>query len=53
MSVYSTDTAVELDGKQVQAFDVDNRMAIPFSELKGYREYTYDNSTRTSSITLK
>ena len=53
MNVLSSDIIVELDGKQVPAFNVDNRMAIPFSELKEYGEYKYDNGTRTSSITLK
>ena len=53
MNVLASDIIVELDGKQVQAFNVDNRMAIPFSELKEYGEYKYDNGTRTSKITLK
>ena len=52
MSVYSTDIVVELDGNQVQAFNVDNRMAIPFSALKAYGQYAYDNTARTSSVTL-
>jgi len=53
MSVYSTDITVELDGIEVPAFNVDNRMAIYFSELKPYGAYTYDNSRRASLLVLK
>lgn len=53
MSVLSSDIVVELDGRQVQAFNVDNRMAIYFTELKGYGDYGYDNAARASRLTLK
>ena len=53
MSVLSTDIRVELDGKEVTAFNVDNRMAIYFTELKQYGEVVYDNATRSSSLKLK
>ena len=52
MDVYKSDITVELDGRPVQAFNVDNRMAIYFSDLKDYGTYVYDNNLRTSSITL-
>ena len=52
MSVYSTDIVVEMDGRRVEAFNVDNRMAIYFSELKEYGTYGYDNAARASSVTL-
>ena len=52
MSVYSTDITVEMDGRKVDAFNVDNRMAIFFSELKKYGSYGYDNAARASSVTL-
>ena len=53
MSVYSTDITVELDGKAVPAFNVDNRMAIYFSELMPYGDYGYNNSLRASLLVLK
>ncbi len=52
MDVYQSDITVELDGVQVQAFNVDNRMAIYFNELKKYGSYTYDNNSRSSIIVL-
>lgn len=52
MSVYASDIRVELDGRIVPAFNVDNRMAIYFTELKEYGSYTYDNNTRASYLTL-
>ena len=52
MSVYSSDITVELDGERVQAFNVDNRMAIYFSELKRYGTYVYDDQSRASKLTL-
>jgi len=52
MSVYSTDISVELDGVEVPAFNVDNRMAIYFTELKPYGTLVYDNGSRSSSLTL-
>ena len=52
MSVFSTDIVVELDGKLVNAFNVDNRMAIYFSELGKYGTVVYNNSTRSSTLTL-
>ena len=52
MDVYRSDITVELDGRPVEAFNVDNRMAIYFAELKGYGTYSYDNNKRTSNLTL-
>ena len=52
MDVYKSDITVDLDGRVVPACNVDNRMAIYFSDLQGYGSYTYDNSTRTSKIVL-
>ena len=52
MSVYASDITVELDGRQVQAFNVDNRMAIYFTELKEYGDYGYDNTNRASVLNL-
>ena len=52
MDVYRSDITVELDGVPVPAVNVENRMAIFFSDLKGYGSYTYDNASRTSSIVL-
>lgn len=52
MSVYASDIKVELDGRIVPAFNVDNRMAIYFTELKEYGSYVYDNNTRASYLTL-
>ena len=52
MSVYASDIKVELDGRIVPAFNVDNRMAIYFTELKEYGNYVYDNTTRASYLTL-
>ena len=53
MNVLSSDIVVELDGKQVEAFNVDNRMAIYFTDLKVYGESVYDNAARASKLTLK
>ena len=53
MSVYSTDITVEMDGRTVTAFNVDNRMAVYFTELNAYGTVVYDNNTRTSSLKLK
>ena len=52
MSVYASDITVELDGRQVPAFNVDNRMAIYFTELKEYGNYGYDNTNRASVLNL-
>ena len=52
MDVYRSDITVDLDGRVVPAVNVENRMAIYFSDLKGYGTYGYDNATRTSKITL-
>ena len=52
MDVYRSDITVELNGKPVQAFNVDNRMAIYFSELKMYGDYWYDNNSRSSYLSL-
>ena len=52
MDVYKSDIVVELDGRLVQAFNVDNRMAIYFTELREYGSYAYDNNSRTSSLIL-
>ena len=52
MSVFASDITVELDGRQVPAFNVDNRMAIYFTELKEYGDYGYDNTNRASVLKL-
>ena len=53
MSVFSTDIVVELNGRQVNAFNVDNRMAIYLTELKACGDVVYDNAARASRVTLK
>ena len=52
MDVYKSDITVDLDGRVVPAVNVENRMAIFFSDLQGYGSYVYDNNTRTSKIVL-
>ena len=52
MNVYETDITVELNGSKVNSYNVDNRMAILFSNLQIYGNYIYDNSTRTSNLWL-
>ena len=51
MSVYASDISVELDGEEVEAVNVDNRMAIYFTSLRKYGSCFYDISKRTSTLT--
>lgn len=53
MSVYSTDITVELEGRSVTAFNVDNRMAIYFTELQVCGLYGYDDYSRASYLNLQ
>ena len=52
MSVYASNITVELDGLRVDAFNVNGRMAIFFSDLKRYGKYSYDDRKRVSKIEL-
>lgn len=52
MDVYKTDIKVLINGKEVQAYNVDNKMAFKFSELKVFGNYKYDNATRTTNLSF-
>ena len=52
MSVYASDICVELDGEMVEAVNVDTRMAIFFTSLGKYGTCVYDNTKRTSTLTV-
>ena len=41
MDVYATDIKVLINGTEVQAFNVDNKMAFRFNELKVFGSYQY------------
>ncbi len=52
MDVYSTDISVYVNGKKVDGYNVDGRMAFRFSELKVFGDYAYDNAARQTSLRL-
>ena len=52
MDVYDTDISVIINGKKVDSYNVDGKMAFRFSELKVYGEYYYDNTSRTTNLKI-
>lgn len=52
MNVYASDIVVNMEGQMIQSFNVNNHMAIYFSELKVFGTYRYNNDTRSSSLVL-
>lgn len=52
MDVYATDITVELDGVQVESFNIGGKMAIYFKDLQTFGTYRYDNASRSSRLTI-
>lgn len=52
MNVYATDITVELNGSKIDSFNIGGKMAIYFKDLQVFGTYQYDNTTRSSRLTL-
>lgn len=52
MDVYDSDITVLVNGNTVTCYNVDGKMAFKFSELKVFGDYYYDNTARTSNLTV-